>query len=123
MRDDQPVRWIAWTLALVVAAGCGGAEERGPGAVAGEWVRAINDRDWPRACELSAGPEHFPCDELLASAFDGFEGDIALEGAYFAAGDDQMSFSLDRAPDGFSAGRVQRQDGELRVHWEAQLIR
>jgi hypothetical protein len=117
-------------------AGCPGIvevhqSENPPLRVAGAWVRALNDRDFARACELSVrvGLGQGPCLELLQAAFADHHRDVEIEGAYFDrnASDARegkiMTFSLSSGPDGFSAGAVERRGGQLLVHWEAQLIR
>src|SRR4051794_1218243 len=72
-------------MAVVAAAGCGHGE-RGPERAAHEWVDALRQRDWGRACRSLVRPPR-NCRAELASEYGGRVLALLPAGAY-ASGDD-----------------------------------
>ena len=105
--------------------GCG-AEARNAEGVVKEWGKAVNARDWERACELTVGSQQ-ECEDGLPDDFAGerltFEGP-ATQGGEMKPGEEYFSFG------GKVGGDVATvfvtavpDDDEFRVRVEAIFLR
>jgi len=124
------VRLLAAILAVGLV-GCGGGQrddaDLGAVEVATEWVEALNDRDYRRACGLSIPlPQEVSCESELENGY----GDVTLEppeGAYFNRSEDQPAggqFSAFRKGGGKPATfAVEERAGRYLVHFEVSVIR
>jgi hypothetical protein len=108
-------------FAAAVVFGCGG-DARGSEAVVKEWGEAVNDRDWGRACELSAAPEE-GCEDSLRGdlarvrlVFDG----PATNGGGLKPGEEHFSF---RGSGGTVFVTAVPKGDEFRVRIEAIVVR
>src|SRR3954470_24813465 len=88
------LRFLA-TVCVALIVGCGGDSPGNPNVAVKEWARAINERDWSGACEVSlkAGAT---CERKLRENFNGsrltFDGP-AINGGATEPGEEYFSLS------------------------------
>jgi hypothetical protein len=93
----MPSRALLIALALLALAACGG--ERSGEDVARDWVAALNDRDWERACELRHDRAD-DCEDDTRRSFDGGKVKLRPARSYLSGSetnDNKTTFAFDAA--------------------------
>jgi len=120
-------RWAA-PAALLLAAwlvACGSAEKDSEGArqAVDAWVKAVNMRDWDRACALDSAPDSYQgkgCSARIEQAFGSSAGRIRVAGSYRTG--DSLLYGI-KTPTGAGELSTERTGDRWRVHPEVTVIR
>ena len=137
------MRLLAVVIAALVMAGCFGGDDeasRTAEETAEEWVTAINEGNYERACDLSVISDQLGCIKTMKAK--PFGEDLKVEGFYLNRSDGTggtdgegtfaLSSSEDRKPrsDGWTAYapssdglRIEKQGNEYFVHYEVSIIK